>query len=69
MTDGMPQITGTTWSFRRVRELRKKLGLTNEQFAARVGVVVRTVIRWQTGEEQPSPLAREKLDALARETA
>lgn len=68
MTDGTPNGR-QPWTFRQVRELRKKLGLTNEQFAVRVGVVVRTVIRWQTGEEQPSPLAREKLDALAREVA
>ena len=60
---GLPR----SWTVRPIRALRKGLRLTNEQFATKVGVSVRTVIRWQTGEERPSPLAREKLDTIARE--
>ena len=40
-----------------VKDLRTKLGLTQEQFAARIGVTWSTVNRWENGRGRPSPLA------------
>lgn len=40
-----------------IRELRHLLGLTQEQFAAELGVVYPTVNRWENGHSTPSPMA------------
>ena len=47
-----------------IRELRAKLGLTQEQFAAKVGVTWSTVNRWENGRGHPSPLAMRRIDEL-----
>ena len=46
-------------------ELRKKLGLTQEEFARLVGVSLRTVANWEAGK-QVSRLAQQRLDQLER---
>jgi len=38
-----------------VFELRKKLGLTQTQFADRLGVAFATVNRWENGHTKPTP--------------
>ncbi len=40
-----------------VREVRTRLGLTQEKFAARLGVTLPTINRWENGRTKPSPLA------------
>ncbi|MBW4661070.1 MAG: helix-turn-helix domain-containing protein [Drouetiella hepatica Uher 2000/2452] len=50
----------------RIRELRQALGLTQEQLAARLGVSFPTVNRWENKHAKPSPLAMEKIEALAK---
>jgi putative transcriptional regulator len=40
-----------------VSELRFRLGLTQEQFAAKLGVTFVSVNRWENGKTQPSPMA------------
>ena len=40
-----------------VREVRARLGLTQEKFAARLGVTLPTINRWENGRTKPSPLA------------
>lgn len=50
-----------------IRELRKQLGLSQPEFAKKIGVNRVTVARWETGRTIPSPLALEKLEALRRE--
>lgn len=40
-----------------VHQFRQLLGLTQEQFAARMGVTLVTVNRWENGRTRPSPLA------------
>ncbi|MBE9169921.1 helix-turn-helix transcriptional regulator [Pleurocapsales cyanobacterium LEGE 06147] len=40
-----------------IRALRQEMGLTQEQFAASVGVVYPSVNRWENGHAQPSPMA------------
>lgn len=47
-----------------VKNLRKKLRLTQEQFAARVGVTWSTVNRWENGRGNPSPLACQQIADL-----
>ena len=47
-----------------IRDLRAKLGLTQEQFAAKVGVTFSTVNRWENDRGKPSPLAVRRIEAL-----
>ncbi len=49
-----------------VRELRERLGLTQEDFAREVGVSMMTVSRWERGIARPTKLAIKQLDVLAR---
>jgi Predicted transcriptional regulators len=47
-----------------VKCLRAALNLTQEQFAAKLGVTVSTVNRWENGKGNPSPLARIRIHEL-----
>ena len=47
-----------------IREVRTRLGLTQEKFAARLGVTLPTVNRWENGRVKPSPLAIKNLRDL-----
>jgi DNA-binding transcriptional regulator YiaG len=49
-----------------LRELRSKLGMTQEDFAQAMGMTVGTVNRWETGRFRPSRLARLMIAELAR---
>ena len=40
-----------------VRSLRLETGLTQEQFAAQLGVTFPTINRWENNRAKPSPLA------------
>ncbi|MBW2319888.1 MAG: helix-turn-helix transcriptional regulator [Deltaproteobacteria bacterium] len=51
---------------RLVRELRERTGLTQEKFAARLGVTFPTINRWENGRARPSPLALQKIEELLR---
>ena len=53
-------LTGTE-----IRELRKSLSLTQEEFAHAVAVTFSTVNRWENGHAKPSKLARRAIEALA----
>ena len=50
-----------------VRDLREKLGLTQEEFAALVGATARTVGRWERGESKPTRFAIDRMEALDRQ--
>ena len=52
---------------RLVRELRKRLSLTQEKFAARLGVSFPTINRWENGRSIPSPLALQRIEQILRE--
>ncbi len=52
---------------RLITELRVSLGLTQEQFAARLGVTLSTVNRWENGKGKPSPLAKLRIEELQKE--
>lgn len=47
-----------------IKEIREKLGLTQEALAHILGVSFQTINRWERGLFNPSPLALEKLKQL-----
>ncbi|OYE03048.1 transcriptional regulator [Nostoc sp. 'Peltigera membranacea cyanobiont' 232] len=47
-----------------IRDLRLAFGLTQEQFAATLGVTYTTINRWENGRSTPSPLAMEKIEGM-----
>ncbi|HCO92862.1 MAG TPA: transcriptional regulator [Phycisphaerales bacterium] len=51
---------------RLVRELRERTGLTQEKFAAKLGVTFPTINRWENSRAKPSPLAMQKIVELLR---
>ena len=54
----------------RIKDMRKRLGLTQVQFAARVPVAQATISQWEAGLTTPRGLAIiESLMALEREAA
>ncbi len=50
-----------------VRELRFRLGLTQEQFAAELGVTFVSVNRWENSKTQPSPMALRLMQLMLQE--
>lgn len=50
-----------------IKALRKRLGLTQFEFARRLGVVPQSVRRWESGRGNPSPMARRLLEELNKE--
>jgi len=52
---------------RLVRELREMTGLTQEKFAAKLGVTYPTINRWENGRAKPSPLALKQIEDLLRD--
>ena len=57
-------MTQSTDTAALIREVRGRLGLTQEKFAARLGVTLPTINRWENGRTKPSPLAIQNLRAL-----
>ena len=51
---------------RLVREPREQTGLTQEKFAAKLGVTFPTINRWENSRARPSPLAMQKIENLVR---
>lgn len=49
-----------------LKQLRDRLGLTQEQLARRCGIPLRTYVRWETGEATPRPTIPQ-VKALCRE--
>jgi DNA-binding transcriptional regulator YiaG len=47
-----------------IREVRNRLGLTQEKFAAKLGVTLPTINRWENRRTKPSPLAIKNLKDL-----
>lgn len=50
-----------------IRELRLETGLTQEQFAAELGVTYSSMNRWENGRSKPSPLAMQKVEGMLRQ--
>ena len=49
-----------------IRDLRDKLGLTQEELANRLKVDRVTVAKWETTSRRPSRLAQRQIDRLER---
>ncbi len=50
-----------------IKELRERLGLTQEQFAQKVGVTYSTVNHWENGKRMPQPFLVKRLLELKQE--
>jgi putative transcriptional regulator len=50
-----------------VKEVRRQLGLSQEELAHALGVSFATVNRWENGKTVPSKLARRQFDQLCKE--
>ena len=50
-----------------LRKLRKRVGLSQQALAVRLGIALPTVSRWENRRSKPSPLALEKIETFLRE--
>ena len=50
-----------------IKRLRKKLGLTTRQLAARVGVSHVSIVHWESGQRQPREVCLRALRAIAKQ--
>ena len=62
----LPHLTGSDEGDMPVRELRARLGLTQSEFAARLGLPVDTIRNWEQGKRVPRGPARALLMLIAR---
>ncbi len=51
----------------KIKEIRSKLGWSQEKFARRLGVSHTTVNRWERGKTTLSPMAQSVFERLSRE--
>jgi transcriptional regulator with XRE-family HTH domain len=51
-----------------IKDLRRRLGLTQESLAALIGVDHATIWRWERGRTRPLPVFTRELERLDRET-
>lgn len=47
-----------------VKKLRNKMFLTQSEFAKELGVSIASVVRWETGENDPTMKVKRKLNDL-----
>lgn len=57
------------WTPGAVRELRRSLGLTQQQLVVQLHVSVGTVARWEAGKQRPTPFLAHALQELARQSS
>ncbi len=57
------------WDEDRVLALRQRLGLSQAEFAARIGVRQQTVSEWETGKYRPRGASARMLVLLAEDRA
>lgn len=50
-----------------IRKLRERLGLTQEKFAAKLGVTFPTINRWENNRAKPSPLAMQRIEQMLKQ--
>ena len=53
----------------RVKEVRQTLGLTQEEFAHRIGVTVSTVNRWEKLKSKPHKVLMRTIESMSTENA
>jgi len=59
----MPKAKNTTWT---ARSLREHLGIEVRDWARILGINVRTVERWDSGEREPAGLAAEVFRGIGK---
>jgi DNA-binding transcriptional regulator YiaG len=64
-----PDGTRAGWQAERIAALRRALGLTQAEFAARLGVRQQTVSEWETGRYEPRGASIRVLGMLAESRA
>lgn len=57
-------LTMTRFDPALLRQLRSQLNLSQEKFAAQLGVSFKTINRWENGHSTPSPMALKLLSHL-----
>jgi transcriptional regulator with XRE-family HTH domain len=50
-----------------VKEIRKRLGQTQVQFAQELGVSFQSVNRWERGKTKPLPILLKQIEAMVKE--
>lgn len=60
-----PADRPSEWTPGRIQRLRTELGMSQAEFAERMGVRQATISDWETGKQSPSPMARRLLDRIA----
>lgn len=50
-----------------VKQLRDRMGMTQEQFAQAIGVTYSTVNQWENGHRQPQPFLKKRLLELKQQ--
>jgi len=58
------ETTTGGWSARAIRELRKRMGATQEEFAQILGVAASSVHRWEAGRVSPDRRTCDKMASL-----
>jgi putative transcriptional regulator len=53
---------------RKIKTIRQKLGLSQEELAQKLGVSFTSVNRWENGQTKPSKLAKKQIDLLCKKT-
>ena len=66
LTNRVTEVTIKIMNGDGIKELRKKLGLTQQELADKIGVARVTIARWETGQKKPSNLAKRQLVRLAK---
>lgn len=59
-------LSAETNAARTVKAIRKELGLTQQEFATKLGVALPTISRWENRVHKPSPLALDKVASFLR---
>lgn len=62
-------MTGSQWDAASIARLRAALGLSQAEFARRLGVRQQTVSEWETGRYAPRGASARILGMVAEETA
>lgn len=53
---------------KRIKSIRQKLGLSQEELAHKLGVSFTSVNRWENGQTKPSKLAKKQIDLFYKKS-
>jgi len=53
---------------KKIKTIRNKLGLTQEQLAQKIGVLLSTINEWENNKRKSSPLAIKQIEIHLKET-